>query len=104
MAEPNKQQVGDGSDNYGQAASQAAKAAKAASKAGKEVAQQAVQKVLKQLQTQLRQRFKPVLKAAKRLPKLLQVQHRADLGVPSFRRRGHYAIHCLRFSSAFALQ
>lgn len=44
MAEPNKQQVGDGSDNYGQAASQAAKAAKAASKAGKEVAQQAVQK------------------------------------------------------------
>ena len=44
MAEPNKQQVGDGSDNYGQAASQAAKAAKAASKAGKEIAQQAVQK------------------------------------------------------------
>ena len=77
MAEPNKQQVGDGSDNYGQAASQAAKAAKAASKAGKEIAQQAVQK---------------------------GAEATANAAAASFRRRGHYATHCLRFSSAFALQ
>lgn len=41
MAEPNKQQIGDGADNYGQAAAQAAKAAK---NAGKEVAKQTVAK------------------------------------------------------------
>lgn len=33
MAEPDKQQLGDGHDNYGQAAQQAAKAAKQATKA-----------------------------------------------------------------------
>lgn len=38
MAEPTKQQIGDGSDNYGQAASQMAKAAK---QAGQEAAKQA---------------------------------------------------------------
>ncbi len=41
MAEPNKQQIGDGADSYGQAATQAAKAAK---NAGKEVAKQAAKK------------------------------------------------------------
>lgn len=41
MAEPNKQQIGDGADNYGQAASQAAKAVK---NAGKEAAKQAAAK------------------------------------------------------------
>ena len=46
MAEPDKQQVGDGSDNYGQAASQMAKAARqsgqaAANQVGKEAAKQA---------------------------------------------------------------
>lgn len=41
MAEPNKQQIGDGSDNYGQAAGQMAKAAQSA---GKEAAKQAAVK------------------------------------------------------------
>lgn len=41
MAEPEKQQLGDGSDNYGQAASQMAKAAK---QAGQEAAKQAATK------------------------------------------------------------
>lgn len=41
MAEPNKQQIGDGADNYGQAVSQAAKAVK---NAGKEAAKQAAAK------------------------------------------------------------
>lgn len=41
MAEPQKQQIGDGSDNYGQAAGQAAKAAK---NIGKEAAKQAAAK------------------------------------------------------------
>lgn len=41
MAEPNKTQMGDGSDNYGQAARQIANAAK---QAGKEAAKQAAQK------------------------------------------------------------
>lgn len=41
MAEPEKQQIGDGSDNYGQAAGQAAKAAK---NLGKEAAKQAAVK------------------------------------------------------------
>lgn len=41
MAEKNKQQIGDGSDNYGQAANQMAKAAK---QAGKEVGKQAAAK------------------------------------------------------------
>lgn len=41
MAEPNKQQIGDGSDNYGQAAGQMAKAAK---QAGQETAKQAAAK------------------------------------------------------------
>ena len=44
MAEPNKQQIGDGSDNYGSAVNNAAKAAKQATKAGKEVAKQAAAK------------------------------------------------------------
>ena len=38
MAEPEKQQMGDGSDNYGQAAKQVAKAA---GRAGQEAAKQA---------------------------------------------------------------
>ena len=38
MAEPDKRQIGDGSDNYGEAAKQMAKAAK---EAGKETAKQA---------------------------------------------------------------
>ena len=38
MAEPNKQQIGDGADNFGQAAGQMAKAAK---QAGQETAKQA---------------------------------------------------------------
>lgn len=41
MAEPNKQQIGDGADNYGQAAGQMAKAAK---QAGQEAAKQAAAK------------------------------------------------------------
>ena len=41
MAEPQKQQMGDGSDNIGQAAGQAAKAAK---NAGKQAAKQAAKK------------------------------------------------------------
>lgn len=41
MAEPDKQQIGDGSDNYGQAAGQMAKAAK---QAGQETAKQAAAK------------------------------------------------------------
>ena len=41
MAEPSKQQIGDGSDNYGQAAGQMAKAAK---QAGKEAAKQTAAK------------------------------------------------------------
>ncbi len=41
MSEPNKQQIGDGSDNYGQAAGQMAKAAK---QAGQEAAKQAAAK------------------------------------------------------------
>ena len=41
MAEPQKQQIGDGADNYGQAASQMAKAAK---QAGQEAAKQAAAK------------------------------------------------------------
>lgn len=41
MAEPNKQQIGDGHDNYGQAASNAAKAVK---NAGKEIAKNAAAK------------------------------------------------------------
>lgn len=41
MAEPTKQQIGDGSDNYGQAAGQVAKAAK---QAGQEAAKQAAAK------------------------------------------------------------
>ena len=41
MAEPQKQQMGDGSDNYGQAVGQAAKAAK---NIGKETAKQAATK------------------------------------------------------------
>ena len=36
MAEPNKQQIGDGADNYGSAVNNAAKVAKQATKAGKE--------------------------------------------------------------------
>lgn len=36
MAEPNKQQIGDGADNYGAAAQNAAKAVKSAANAGKE--------------------------------------------------------------------
>lgn len=36
MAEPNKQQIGDGTDNYGAAAQNAAKAVKSATNAGKE--------------------------------------------------------------------
>lgn len=44
MAEPNKQQIGDGADNYGSAVNNAAKAAKQATKAGKEVAKQAAAK------------------------------------------------------------
>ena len=41
MAEPDKRQIGDGSDNYGEAAKQMAKAAK---EAGKETAKQAAVK------------------------------------------------------------
>ena len=41
MAEPEKQQIGDGSDNYGQAAGQMAKAAK---QAGQEAAKQTAAK------------------------------------------------------------
>ena len=41
MAEPQKQQIGDGQDNYGQAASQMARAAK---QAGQEAAKQAAAK------------------------------------------------------------
>lgn len=36
MAEPNKQQIGDGADSYGAAAQNAAKAAKQAANVGKE--------------------------------------------------------------------
>ena len=36
MAEPNKQQIGDGSDSYGAAVQNAAKAAKQAANVGKE--------------------------------------------------------------------
>ena len=39
MAEPDKRQIGDGSDNYGEAAKQMAKAAK---EAGKETAKHVV--------------------------------------------------------------
>ena len=42
MAEPEKQQIGDGSDNYGQAAGQMAKAAK---QAGQEAAKQKVRRL-----------------------------------------------------------
>lgn len=42
MAEPGKQQMGDGQDNYGQAAKQARNAAKNISKTGKEVGKNAV--------------------------------------------------------------
>ena len=41
LAEPQKQQIGDGQDNYGQAASQMARAAK---QAGQEAAKQAAAK------------------------------------------------------------
>ena len=43
MAEPNKQQIGDGSDNYGAAAQNAAKAAKSAANASKEATKSIVQ-------------------------------------------------------------
>ena len=36
MAEPDKRQIGDGSDNYGEAAKQMAKAAKEAGKGGRQ--------------------------------------------------------------------
>ena len=41
MAEPNKQQIGDGSDSYGAAAQNAAKAAKQATNVGKEASKTA---------------------------------------------------------------
>ena len=43
MAEPNKQQIGDGADNYGAAAQNAAKAAKSAANASKEATKSIVQ-------------------------------------------------------------
>lgn len=43
MAEPNKQQIGDGSDSYGAAAQNAAKAAKSAASAGKSAGKAAAQ-------------------------------------------------------------
>ena len=43
MAEPNKQQIGDGSDNFGAAAQNAAKAAKSAANASKEATKSIVQ-------------------------------------------------------------
>ena len=52
MVEPQKQQMGDGSDNFGQAAGQTAKAAK---NAGKQAAKQAAKKVRKRQPMLLRQ-------------------------------------------------
>ena len=43
MSEPQKQQIGDGSDNYGQAAKQAAKAAKTIGKAAKQTAKKSAE-------------------------------------------------------------
>lgn len=58
MATQEKNQLGDGSDNYAGAAKQAANAAKSAKEAGKTAAKETAKKALKPLQEQRRQLLK----------------------------------------------
>ena len=86
MAEQNKTQMGDGADNYGQAAGQMAKAAK-----------QLGQEAAKQQQMLLLQQFRQVWKAEKPPQRLPPVRRQVALGVRFFLQLGLCVTHCLKF-------
>ena len=98
MAEPEKDQIGDGQDNFGQAAGKAIQAAKQISHdAAAEAAVKGAEQQMRPLQW-----FKPVRKAAKPLLKSPQVLPPEARGAQFFPPRGQCATACSRFWSASA--
>ena len=100
MAEPQKQQMGDGSDNIGQAAGQAAKAAK---NAGKQAAKQAAKKGAEAAANAAAATVKASVEGgqpAKPWQKSLPVQPPVVLGGQSSPPHGRCGIPCLRSWSA----
>ena len=84
MAEPQKQQMGDGSDNIGQAAGQAAKAAK---NAGKQAAKQAAKKGAEAAANAAAATVKAGVEGGKAVAEI----RRWSLGCDHLRRMGHAA-------------
>ena len=83
MSEPAKQQMGDGQDNFGQAAGKAAQAAKQASK---EAAKQAAAKGAEATANAAANTVKACVEGGKVVP-----------GVRSYQRLGLCGIRCTRF-------
>lgn len=99
MAEPEKDQIGDGQDNFGQAAGKAIQAAKQISH---DAAAEAAVKGAEATANAAVQWFKPVRKAAKPLLKSPQVLPPEARGAQFFPPRGQCATACSRFWSASA--
>ena len=98
MAEPQKQQMGDGSDNIGQAAGQAAKAAK---NAGKQAVKQAAKKGAEAAANAAAATVKAGVEGGKAVA---EIQPPEVLGVRSSPPHGPCGIPCLRFSSVCAFR
>lgn len=94
MAEPNKTQMGDGGDNYGQAAAQMAKAAK---QLGQEAAKQAAAKGVEATANAAAATVQASVEGGKAVLKLQLVQLPEVLGVLSFQQLGLFDIHYIRF-------
>lgn len=97
MAEPDKRQIGDGSDNYGEAAKQMAKAAK---EAGKETAKQAAVKGAEAGANAAAATVQAGVEGGKAVAEIAAGTLRADRGAQFYRRHGPCVIHCLRYLSA----
>ncbi len=94
MAEPEKQQIGDGSDNYGQAAGQMAKAAK---QAGQEAAKQTAAKGAEATANAAAATVKASVKAERPPQKSQPEPLRAALGALSCLQHGQCAILFSRY-------
>ncbi len=94
MAEQNKTQMGDGADNYGQAAGQMAKAAK---QLGQEAAKQAAAKGVEATANAATAAVQASVEGGKAAAEIAAGTAAGGLGVRFFRQLGLCVTHCLKF-------
>lgn len=97
MATQEKNQLGDGSDNYAGAAKQAANAAKSAKEAGKTAAKETAKKGAEATSRAAAATVKASVEGGKAAAQIAPVLRQADLSEQPFRLRGLCGTPSLRF-------